>query len=159
MGRVSPTPPSIRFFADAMLGRLAKRLRLAGFDTVYENWIADADLVRKAVDEDRVILTRDRRLVLRRAAKNSLLLQSEVVNQQWQEMVVAFPVILNGPALSRCAECNALLHEFPKEALESNVPPYVYATQARFWRCTGCERIYWPGTHLEKILRNMGRGA
>ena len=152
-------PTSLRFFADAMLGRLAKRLRLAGFDTAYEKSIEDADLVRKAVDEERVILTRDRRLVLRRAARNSLLLRGNLVHEQWREVVAGFPMILSGPAFSRCAECNALLQEFPKEALQGIVPPYVFATQPRFWRCLGCKRIYWPGTHIDKIYANLGRGA
>lgn len=140
-----------RFFADAMLGRLARRLRLAGWDTRYENAVADADLVRRAGEEGRIIVTRDRRLTLRRGARGAVLLTANDVAGQWRELVAALPWVTSGPVFSRCAACNAAIAPVDRDAVRERVPPYVYQTQARFFRCPGCGRVYWAGTHLGRI--------
>ncbi len=142
-----------RFFCDAMLGRLARRLRLAGVDTAYERSIGDADLVRRAVAEDRIILTRDHRLVQRRGAESALLLSSDDVDEQWSEVVDLYPSVLRGAPFTRCAVCNTPLAATDPAAVRDRVPPYVAATQDRFRTCPRCRRIYWSGTHVARIRR------
>ena len=144
-----------RFFADAMLGRLAKRLRLAGFDTLYERSIADADLVTRARAEGRIIVTRDRRLAQRRLARDAVVLVADRVDAQWREITLRMPDLLHGDALSRCAECNGVLVELPTEEARPLVPPYVAQTQRVFSRCPACGRVYWAGTHVERIRRAL----
>lgn len=143
-----------------MLGRLAKRLRLAGWDTLYERYIADAQLVSRARDEGRLILTRDRRLLLRRGAREgAFLLHANAVDDQWREMLARWPGLVVGPIFSRCAECNTPIEAADRDAVRELVPPYVYRTHENFYRCPGCGRIYWPGTHLPKIRALLGRPA
>lgn len=150
----------MRFFADAMLGRLAKRLRLGGWDTKYESFIHDADLVRRAAAEGRIILTRDRRLMLRRGARGTaFLLHANGVDDQWRELTAHWPALTAGDAFSRCAECNTPIESVDREDVRDRVPPYVYRTQDKFFACPGCGRIYWPGTHVPKILALIGRGS
>lgn len=148
----------LRFFADAMLGRLARRLRLSGWDTRYETAIDDAELVRQAAADGRIVLTRDRRLMLRRGARGAaFLLRANRVDDQWRELTARWPELVTGDAFSRCAECNARIEGVEREAVRERVPPYVYRTQETFYACPGCGRVYWPGTHIPRILRLIGR--
>lgn len=148
----------LRFFADAMLGRLVKRLRLRGWDTRYQAAIDDGELVRLAAADGRIILTRDRRLMLRRGARGAaFLLRENRVDDQWRELTARWPELLAGEAFSRCAECNARIQDADAEAVRERVPPYVYRTQERFYACPGCGRVYWPGTHVPRILRLIGQ--
>lgn len=141
-----------------MLGRLAKRLRLSGWDTRYESYIADADLLRQAAAEGRMILTRDRRLMLRRAARDAaILLRADRVDDQWRELTARWPGLTAGAAFSRCAECNALIAAVDRDAVCERVPPYVFRTHDQFFACPGCGRVYWSGTHIPKILALLGR--
>jgi uncharacterized protein with PIN domain len=151
-------PKPHRFFADAMLGRLAKRLRLAGFDMAYERAIDDADLVARAQAEARVILTRDRRLLERRAARGGILVRGNYVHEQWTDLAVRLPHLREGAIMSRCAECNTLILPASPEEVRSEVPPYVFQTHREFYRCPGCGKIYWPGTHVGKIRRMIEQG-
>jgi hypothetical protein len=150
---------TLRFFADVMLGRLARRLRLAGFDTAYESRIDDGVLVARAAREGRIILTRDRRLVERRAARGALLLTSTSIDDQWLELLGRFPEVAGGPIFSRCSACNVLLGAITPEEARPRVPPHVYQTQPVFLQCPRCQRVYWFGTHVERIRRAVqGRG-
>lgn len=143
----------LRLLADCMLGSLAKWLRLLGYDTAYENEAADPELARRARAEGRVLLTRDHELSRRRGL-HTLLIQSEDLKEQIQEVQEAL-----GPppdsALSRCPVCNTCLASISHAEAAKRVPPYVAKTQTEFHRCPGCDRIYWPGTHIEKIQQQM----
>ncbi len=144
---------NLRLLADGMLGRLTKWLRLLGYDTAYDNHAADAELARRARAEGRVLLTRDRELARRRGLR-TLLIQSEVLEEQVREVQNAL-----GPApqsaLSRCTVCNTALEPVASDEIAALVPPYVLKTQTEFHRCPGCGRIYWPGTHLRKMRERL----
>ena len=140
-----------RFFLDVMLGSLARRLRLAGFDTAYERDIEDGELVRRAVAEERTIVTRDVLLTHRRLAKGSVLIKANDLEGQWQELLAVYPEVTEGPVCTRCAECNTPLLELDRETARPLVPPYVYETQERFVQCPACQRVYWHGTHAPRI--------
>jgi uncharacterized protein with PIN domain len=142
----------LRFLADCMLGRLAKWLRLLGYDTAYDNAAADHKLARRARAEGRVLLTRDRGLAARRGLR-TLLIQAESLEEQVQEVQAAFGSP-PAPALSRCSVCNVALEQVSPVEIADRVPPYVLKTQSEFRRCPDCRRIYWPGSHVQE-MRNQ----
>jgi uncharacterized protein with PIN domain len=137
----------LRLLADGMLGKLAKWLRLLGYDTAYDNAATDPELARRARAEGRVLLTRDHELATRRGLR-TLLIQSEILEEQVREVqgTLGPPP---APALSRCAVCNAALEPVSPDEITDRLPLYVLRTQHEFRRCPGCGRIYWPGSHVE----------
>ncbi|MBI5886195.1 MAG: Mut7-C RNAse domain-containing protein [Deltaproteobacteria bacterium] len=145
------------FFADAMLGRLARWLRVMGYDCAYERHIDDALLARRALAEDRVILTRDRLLCERRAVRGRFLfIEADGIDEQVAQVREAFGIDASR-FLTRCLRCNLLLEEVSKDAAAPLVPAYVRDTQERFLRCPGCERTYWGGTHRARMREEVGR--
>ncbi|MFQ6102300.1 MAG: Mut7-C RNAse domain-containing protein [Anaerolineae bacterium] len=146
---------SLRLLADGMLGRLAKWLRLLGYDTAYENDADDAELARRARAESRILLTRDHELAARRGLR-TLLIQSEVLEEQVREVQDALGPPPH-PALSRCSVCNVVLEAISPDEIADRVPPFVLQTQTKFRRCPGCGRVYWPGTHLQAMREQMER--
>ncbi|HSL85180.1 MAG TPA: Mut7-C RNAse domain-containing protein [Thermoanaerobaculia bacterium] len=149
-----------RLIADAMLGGLARWLRVLGLDTAYDPDLDDPELVDRALAEERTILTRDRRLIQRRRAGNHLFVRSEVVDEQVAQVLAELRLAPHPEALfSRCLRCNAPLREIPAEEAAREVPPYVARTQERFRRCPACGRIYWRATHARRRrtrLRRLG---
>lgn len=139
----------LRLLADGMLGRLAKWLRLLGYDTAYDNHADDLALAHRARAEGRVLLTRDRALAARRGLR-SVLIESEVLVEQVRQVREALGPP-PGPALSRCSLCNLPLKPAAPHEVAERVPPYVLQTQKRFGVCPGCGRVYWGGTHLEHM--------
>ena len=132
-----------------MLGKLAKWLRLMGYDTAYDNAASDPELAHRARAEGRVLLTRDRGLAARRGLR-TLLIQSHELEDQVREVREAIGVPPD-PALSRCSVCNVVLEIVTPEQVADRVPPYVLRTHSDFRRCPSCSRIYWPGSHLESM--------
>lgn len=157
--RASMTGPGgiLRFFADAMLGKLARWLRTMGYDCEYEAHIDDRALIERAINEDRMILTRDTLLAVRRAARDRvLLIKANGVNEQMREVKDVFKINAAG-FLTRCLRCNLPLEEISKEAAQQSVPAYVRDTQERFSRCHGCGRTYWAGTHISLMREEVDR--
>jgi uncharacterized protein with PIN domain len=144
-------PP--RFAADAMLGRLARWLRLLGFDCWYEAHVADETLVRRALEERRVVLTRDRSLPVEWRIDDVLVLVCERPFEQLREVVSRFDLARRARPLTRCSRCNAVLVEADAAGVGARVPPRVLATHAAFRRCPACDRVYWEGTHVQRIRR------
>jgi uncharacterized protein with PIN domain len=132
-----------------MLGRLSKWLRLLGYDTCYENEATDHELARRARAEGRVLLTRDRELADRRGLE-TLLIRSDQLEEQVEEVRDALGPPPD-PSLSRCSVCNALLEAVPREDVADRVPPFVLNTHSEFRRCTGCDRVYWSGSHVDAM--------
>lgn len=146
-----------KFFADSMLGKLARWMRALGYDVEYEPHIDDGELARRAIDEGRLILTRDTRLIKRRALKDmAIFIRSDRIEGQLTEAASAYPPE-RGMFLTRCLRCNAMLEDAPRESVREKVPPYVYATQAVFSECPVCRRIYWGGTHRARMLEDLKR--
>lgn len=148
-------PGEKKFFADAMLGRLATWLRIIGCDVVYDREIDDAELVERAEREGRIILTRDTLLLKRRKARGrSFFVEGDHFEEQLGHVAVRFGLGLKG-FLTRCVRCNTLLEGVEKESVKGLVPPYVFETQEKFSRCPHCSRIYWAGTHKQKMLEKL----
>lgn len=153
-----PTPagcfdpgPNPRFFADAMLGRLARWLRILGYDTRYEAHVDDAALVRCALQERRVILTRDRALPEEFRVSALVLIESEKPAEQLRELVTRFALDPEARLFTRCSRCNASLESVERDAIADRVPERVLRDQPHFKSCPHCGRVYWEGTHVERI--------
>ena len=148
---------SLKLLADCMLGRLAKWLRLLGYDTAYENNATDHELARRARAEKRVLLTRDRELARRRGLE-TLLITSEDLEEQVEEIREALGPPPD-PSLTRCSVCNGLLEEVSRADIADEVAPYIRRTHRDFFRCTGCDRVYWRGSHVEGMEEELERFA
>jgi uncharacterized protein with PIN domain len=149
------TSEPLKFIADAMLGKLARWLRIVGYDVVYEPFISDDDLIARAIQERRIILTMDRKLTERESAKNSLLIKSHSYKEQLKQVVTHFNIDYKSGIFTRCLVCNKPLDRVEKEKIRDRVPPYVYSTQDEFDICQQCGRVYWSGTHRIKMLKML----
>ncbi len=147
------SPPS--FVADVMVGRLAKWLRIAGFDVLYSNRFDDDELVRLSNGEGRILLSRDTRLLIRRAVNRFIFLESEDIRAQLKQVFRSARVTHLPALLSRCLSCNEPLAEVPREAVSGLVPAYVFRTQSHFKACPRCRKVYWAGTHRQSVLRTL----
>jgi uncharacterized protein with PIN domain len=141
----------MKFIADVMLGRLAKRMRLAGFDVLYDRAYSDNDVIRISLEQDRVILTRDNGLAARPLAGNHLFIGSDKADEQFEQILRSFPENARPDALSRCSRCNVRLAAAVKNEVRDLVPEHVYATMDSFSVCERCGRIYWKGSHVRKM--------
>jgi len=144
----------IRFVADVMVGKLARWLRILGFDVAYSNVFKDEEIVRIAKEENRIILTRDTRLIPRELEKQSLFIESDQYREQIHQVLQAFD-LKDFNIFSRCIECNTPLRQIDKEEAFDKVPPFVYLTQERFAACPSCNRVYWHGTHADQMLSRI----
>ena len=145
------SPP--RFVADVMLGKLAKWLRIAGYDVLYSNRYTDDALISISRNENRILLSLDTRLLVRRNVDRFLFLQSRDLESQLRQILETFrPSGLPAP-LSRCLSCNEILSDVPAESVRDRVPEYVFRHQGSFKICPECRKIFWSGTHRESVLK------
>lgn len=146
-----------KFFADSMLGTLARWMRTLGYDVLYDPGIDDGALLLKAAEEGRVVLTRDTLLMKRRLARGrSVFIESADLSVQLRQVAALFPIETE-KLLTRCLRCNALLDRIEKDAVKDRVPSYVFETQTEFSTCPSCGRIYWGATHRERMLEDLRR--
>ncbi len=143
----------LKFAVDCMLGKLAKALRIMGYDTFYKSYIDDAKLVNIAYKEDRIILTRDRELTKRKKAKKYLYIYETNPKEQIEQVIEKFNLDKYKKPLTRCLICNSKLIPINKESVKNKVPEYTYKNIEKFYQCSGCGKIYWPATHIESIKK------
>ncbi len=143
----------MKFIADVMLGRLAKRLRLLGFDVLYDRTLDDNGIICLSLQEDRVILTRDTGLAARPLASRNIFVKSDDVREQIEQVLSAIPPEGGSVPLSRCSACNRPLTDAPKPEIRDSVPGYVYDKYHVFLRCMSCGRVYWRGTHVSRMAK------
>ena len=152
--RLRPKPlREPRFFADAQLGRLARYLRLLGFDTLYENAVDDADLVQRATQNRRIILSRDRALLMHRGVSHGCHIRQDDPIEQLVHVVRRCDLAGLSRPFTRCMECNDPIEPVSKLEVASLLEPETAASFDAFWRCPGCARIYWKGSHYERLQR------
>jgi uncharacterized protein with PIN domain len=140
-----------------MLGRLARWLRILGYDTSYQAHVEDAVLVRRALEEQRVILTRDRTLPEEFRVPALVLVEAERPEEQLRELVKRFRLDTEGRLFTRCSRCNAGLESVARDQVAGRVPPRIFRDHDRFKRCPGCGRIYWEGSHTDRIRNAIQR--
>ena len=148
----------MRFVADTMLGRLARWLRIVGQDVAYGPHLSGARLVQTARREDRMILTRNTRLIRRRELPPYLFIVSDHFRDQLRQVLSSFNLKPTA-FLTRCLDCNEELSRADRALVHLRVPPYVWATQEHFQACPRCGRIFWGATHRQHIreeLRGLG---
>jgi uncharacterized protein with PIN domain len=146
-----------RFIADAMLGRLAHWLRLLGFDCAYERHVSDEDLVRRGVEQDRVILTRDRALPEEWRVSDICVVRAEETFDQLGEVLRRFDLSGSVRLFTRCSECNRGLVAAQGSAVTGRVPAGILASHREFLECPGCGRVYWQGSHTDRMKRVVER--
>jgi uncharacterized protein with PIN domain len=140
-----------RFLLDVHLGTLARRMRLLGVDTAYSNDADDAELLKQAIAENRVLLTRDRGLLRRRALPTGAFVRGQLPDDQLTDVLDRF-----APALApwtRCPACNGMLRPSSAAEVAPLIEPGTRRTHADFHRCRGCGRAYWRGAHAERLAR------
>jgi uncharacterized protein len=143
------------FAADVMLGRLAKWLRIAGFDVLYSNKFSDDELIAISNREGRILLSRDTRLLVRKSVKKFIFLESEGTQDQLKQVLERIRQSHLPSLLTRCLSCNEKLVDASKESVHDRVPEFVYKTQRYFKSCPKCGKIFWAGTHRASVLRTM----
>jgi len=141
----------LKFIADSHLGRLTKYLRLFGFDTHYRNSISDTEIIDLAEAEKRVILTRDKDLLKNGRVTRGYWVRSQQCEEQLGEIIVRFDLRDNFQPLTRCLECNHTIREVTKESVLLQLLPKTRLYYQEFWQCGNCNRIYWKGSHWERM--------
>ncbi len=141
----------IRFVADVHLGRLARKLRMLGFDTAYRNDYADADVVEISVRERRIILTRDRGILKNSMVTHGYWIRSVEPNEQAREVIARFDLSSSSTPFHRCMVCNGLLEMVEKRDVLGDLPEKAARYYNVFRRCAGCGRVYWKGSHYDKL--------
>ena len=158
--RLRPMPlRDPRFVADTHLAKLARHLRMAGFDTLLAHEWDDDRIVACSLAERRTILTRDKGMLRRAEVERGYFVRAIHADEQLAEVVRALQLEPLVRPFTRCRECNTPLEEVAREAVIEQVPPKVRAFYERFRRCPGCGRIFWEGTHFARMKRLVDRLA
>jgi uncharacterized protein with PIN domain len=144
-----------RFVADRMIGRLARTLRLLGYDTLYQPELKPAEIMELARRDDRIILTRGDTHLRFRDATSVFSIRSEYPPEQLREVVAEFSLDPKSGLWTRCTVCNGTISPAAKEAVKDQVKPKVYELYSEFYRCEECGHVYWRGSHVERILKNL----
>ncbi len=143
----------VRFAADVHLGKLAGYLRLAGFDTLYRNDWSDEDLVEVALREHRIILSRDRGLLMRAAVTHGYLVRHTSPREQLSEVFERFDLWGSLQPFTLCSLCNSPVEPVEKAEVVHHLPPRTAHHYEEFWRCAGCGQVYWKGAHYRSLER------
>jgi hypothetical protein len=152
--RVMPEPLSeIRFVLDVHLGKLAAFLRMAGFDSAYRTDASDEQLAEISSAERRILLTFDRGLLKRRNVAYGYCVRSREPQEQFREVIRRFGLENRLRPFTRCMTCNGVLEPVPREKVFDRLPEKVKGFAVEFTACSSCGRIYWKGSHYEKMVK------
>jgi uncharacterized protein with PIN domain len=148
-----------KFIVDSNAGKLARWLRVMGYDALFFNNIDDAELIDIALKEGRVVLTKDTQIMRRRVVTNGqlkiVLIQNDDPKEQLRQVVEELKLDCRLKQFTRCLECNQSLVPRSKEEVKELVPPYVFRHQTQYMQCPVCLRIYWRGTHWQRMKREL----
>jgi uncharacterized protein with PIN domain len=143
------------FILDVHLGKLARMLRSLGFDTLYRNDYDDREIIRLALEQHRIILTRDRRLLHDRRITHARWLHSIRAEEQACEVIRRFQLERVIRRFARCPACNGLVEAVEKETILSRLEPLTKKYYAEFFQCRECGKIYWKGSHYDRIINKL----
>jgi uncharacterized protein len=152
---IPPAPDPPRFVLDGHLGRLARHLRMLGFDALYEARATDAELARTSAGEGRILLTRDRGLLKRSIVRLGYLVRSDDPRRQLEEVVARYRLAERAAPFTRCIRCNGTIEPVAKKGVLELLAgePRTLRYFDRFGRCAGCGAVYWAGSHYERMSR------
>ncbi len=143
------------FICDVHLGKLARFLRIAGFDTFYRNDLEDPEIVRISAETGRIVLTRDRRLLYRKAVTHGCFIRSDDPDRQMQEVLRRFDLAGRIGLMTRCPACNGELEAVPKADILDRLEPLTRKYYDSFFRCVHCDQVYWQGSHYEQFAERF----
>ena len=150
---------NMKFIVDHNVGKLARWLRMMGYDTLFFTGDDDWQMVITALAEGRVILTRDtqimKRGVIASGRLKAVLIQSEEPERQMQQVMETLDLDRQFRPFTICLECNQPLEERSQRQVQNRVPPYVFQTQSQYMECPACHRIYWRGTHWQAMTNRL----
>jgi uncharacterized protein with PIN domain len=153
INRLRPEPlRETKFIVDVNLGKLALKLRLLGFDTIFRNNLQDEEIVTIAQKEHRIILTRDKGILKQNAVSHGYFLRNDDPKKQLFEVVKRLQLQNQFKAFTRCSNCNGVLGTVDKNKLKGRLPEDTLTYYDVFWKCKNCQKIYWQGSHFNKIL-------
>ena len=157
--RLRPEPlREPRFVADVHLKTLARKLRMLGFDTLYDPHLDDPALATAAEKEHRILLTRDLGLLKRGNLSRGLFLRSQHPAQQLKEVVSRLDLLAKARPLTRCIRCNALLEAVPVHEIDpARLPEDIRLGSETVSRCESCGRLYWRGSHYDRMYEEIQR--
>lgn len=164
----SPTPGEFdfsgntaipRFVLDAHLGRLAAYLRMLGVDCLYRNDFTDPELVHISVDESRILLTRDRRLLMHKAIRQGCLVRSLDPTEQFSQIIQRYALKSRDRLFNRCLLCNHELRAVSKTEVVDRLEPLTRMYFDEFHICPQCRQIYWKGSHYSRMLQLIERAG
>jgi len=149
----------IKFIADNNVSKLARWLRLIGYDTLLFKEKDDGQMIKMALNENRVILTKDTQFMKRRLVTNGTLktinIKQDDPKLQVHEVIKTLNLNYHFKPFSLCLECNQVLIARGKEDVKSLIPAHVFETQTQYTECPACHRIYWPGTHWQAMVKKL----
>jgi len=145
------------FFVDAMLGSIAKKLRMLGYDTLYFSDILDNKLISITKKEKRIIISRDKELIKKtqKHGIHSIYITAKEETEQLLEIITSVnleTIQINGDT-SRCPKCNSITEQIDKNIIKEKIPQGVFKSNNKFWRCKNCNQFYWEGTHIKNLQK------
>ena len=144
-----------RFVLDVHLGKLARLLRMLGFDAAYRSDYTDSQIVGISVGERRIVLTRDRGILKTNAVTHGYWVRSSNPKEQLEEVLRRFDLASRVMPFDRCMVCNARLHRVEREAVLERLPRRTAERCEEFYRCEGCGKLYWKGSHYERMKKSI----
>lgn len=154
VSRLRPEPLRVpRFILDVNLGGLAKKLRMLGFDVTYQNNFTDQLIVKLATSGKRTILTRDQGLLKIKKVDRGYWIRQTDVEKQVIEVVQKYDLLSLIKPFSRCMNCNGAITKIAKAEISELLKPRTKSSFNEFYRCTGCEKVYWKGSHYGKMIK------
>ncbi|MBN2485768.1 MAG: Mut7-C ubiquitin/RNAse domain-containing protein [Bacteroidales bacterium] len=146
------------FILDSHLGKLAKYLRMLGFDSLYDNNFADEEIILKALKDNRIILTRDKLLLKSPVVMHGYYVRATDKHEQLREIVQKFNLYCQFKSFTRCMTCNSILIQVTKKELPVKPDQQIIATYNKFFFCRQCNKLFWKGSHfirMEIYIRNL----
>ncbi len=145
------------FILDVHLGKLARLLRMLGFDTLYRNDYEDPEIIEIALRDHRIILTRDLGILKQRAVTHGYYIRSKKPLEQAREVIHRFDLADQVTPFARCMACNSPLVEVTKESVRARIPAKTARYYDRFYTCPTCDKVYWRGSHYERMKEKIAR--
>lgn len=156
-GHLQPSPPTSRFVLDAHLGRLAAYLRMLGFDTLYRNDYSDSELAQISASRERILLSCDKRLLMRRKVAYGYFVRARLPHEQLLEVLKRYALFDRQQPFSRCIHCNGAIEPVAKKEIMDRLMPRTREHYDEFRRCRDCGKIYWKGSHYRRMQELISR--